>query len=147
MPTPLVGFNEFNTQPLGMIKLLVLMGTHPQQVSIMTNFIVVEAPSAYNVILGRSTLTQARSVMLTHSLVIKFSTPKGTRILKGDQATARSCYVTSLRRGAVPKALTIEDPRGEKDGMSLVEELTQVALDPRSPDRLINIGSLLNSKL
>ena len=75
------------------------------------------------------------------------STPKGTGILKGDQATARSCYITSLRRGTVPEALTIEDPREEKDGMSPIEELTQVALNPGSPDRLVSIGSLLNLKL
>ena len=108
---------------------------------------MVEAPSTYNVILGRPTLNQARAVVSTHSLVIKFLTPKGTEILKGDQATARSFYVTSLHRGTVPKALTVEDPREEKDGMSLVEEHIQVALDPGSPDRLVSIGSLLNPKL
>ena len=113
----------------------------------MTNFIVVEFPSAYNVILRRPTLNRARAVISTHSLVVKFLTPKGTKILKGDQATARSFYVTSLRKGIVPEALTIEDPREERDGMSPVEELTQVALDPRSPDRLVSIGSLLNSEL
>ena len=67
--------------------------------------------------------------------------------MKGDQATARSCYVTSLRNGTMLEALTIEDPREEKDGMSPVEELTQVALDPGSSDRLVSIGSLLNPKL
>ena len=54
--TPLVGFNGLSTQPLGLIELLVLMGTHPQQVPVITNFVVVEAPSAYNVILGRTGL-------------------------------------------------------------------------------------------
>ena len=54
--TPLVGFNGSSTQLLGMIELPVLMGTHPQQVSVITNFVVVEAPSAYNIILGRPTL-------------------------------------------------------------------------------------------
>ena len=113
----------------------------------MANFIVVEAPSTYNVILGRPTLNQARSVVSTHSLIFKFPTPKGTGVLKGDQATARSCYVTSLRRGAVPEALTIEDPREEKDRVSPVKELTQVALDHGSPNCLVSIGSLLNPKL
>ena len=63
--TPLVGFNGSSTQPLGMIELPVLMGTHPQQASVITRFVVVEAPSAYNVILGRPTLNQARAVVST----------------------------------------------------------------------------------
>ena len=49
--TPLMGFNGFSTRPLRMIELPILMGTHPQQASVLTNFVVVEAPSTYNVIL------------------------------------------------------------------------------------------------
>ena len=84
--TPLVEFNGSSSQPLGMIELPVLMGTHPQQVSTITNFVVVEAPSAYNIILGRPTLNQAKSIVSTYSLVVKFSTPQGARILRGNQA-------------------------------------------------------------
>ena len=113
----------------------------------MTNFIVVEALLAYNAILGKPTLNQAKAVVSTHSLIVKFSTPKGTEILKGDQATARTCYVTSLYREAVPEIMTVEDPREKKDGMSPVEELTQVALSPRFLDHLVSIGSLLNPEL
>ena len=113
----------------------------------MTNFIVVEALSAYNIILGRPTLNRTRAVVSTNSLVVKFLTPKRTEILKGNQATARSCYLTSLNRGAVPEALTIEDLREEKDKMSPVEELTQVDLDPGSPNCLVSIRSLLDSEL
>ena len=84
MATSLVGFNGSSTQPLGMIELPVLMGTHPQQASVITNFVVVEVSSAYNVILGRPTLNQARAVVSTYSLIVKFPTPYGTGILRGD---------------------------------------------------------------
>ena len=124
MATPLVKFNESSTQPFGMIERLVLMGIHPQQVSTITNFIVVEASSAYNVILGRPTLNRARAVVSTHSLFIKFLTPKGTKILMGDQATTRSFYITSLRREAMLKTTIVEDVREKKVGVSSVEELT-----------------------
>ena len=67
----------------------------------ITNFIVVEGPSVYNVILGRPTLNQARAVVSTYRLIVKFPTPQGTGILKGDQATARSYYVTSLCKNTV----------------------------------------------
>ena len=55
--------------------------------------------------------------------------------------------ITSLRRGAVPETLAIKDPREEKDRISLVNELTQIALDPESLDFLISIGSLLSPEL
>ena len=87
----------------------------------MTNFIMVETPSVYNVILGSPTLNRARAVVSTHKLVIKFPTPQRIKILKGNQATARSCYVTSLHKGAMPEMLAVENPREEKDRMSLVE--------------------------
>ena len=132
-----------------MIELPVLMGTHPQQASVITRFVVVEAPSAYNVILGRPTLNQARAVVSTYSLVVKFPTPQGTGILRGDQATARSYYVTSLRKNAITKVFGVEeiDPRGDKEGVSPVEELVQIVLDPQEPDRYISIGFLLESGL
>ena len=131
-------------QPLWMIELPVLMGNHPQQASSITNFVVVEAPSAYNVILRRPTLNQAKAVVLTYSLVVKFPTPQGVGILRGDQVTARSWYVTSRHRNAASKTLNVEevDSRKEKEGVSPVEELTHVIIDPRRPDRFVHIASL-----
>ena len=101
-----------------MIELPVLMGTHSQQALVITNFVVVEAPLAYNVILERPTLNQASVVVSTYSLVVKFPTPQGTGILRGDQAAARSCYVTSLRKNVAVEALNMEemDSRGDKEG-------------------------------
>ena len=117
MATLLVNFNGSSTQPLGMIELSVLMGTHPQQVVTMANFIVVESPLAYNVILGRPSLNRIRAVVSTHSLVVKFPTSQGTGTLKGDQVVARSCYATSLRGEIRSETLAIEDLRDKKDGM------------------------------
>ena len=39
------------------------------------------------------------------------------------------------------------DPRGEKEGVSSVEELIQIVLDPQEPDQVVSIGSLLMSGL
>ena len=39
------------------------------------------------------------------------------------------------------------DPRKPKEGISLVEELTQLVLDPQEPDRVVSIGSLLEPGL
>ena len=113
----------------------------------MANFIVAETPSAYNVILGSSSLNRTRAVVSTHDLVIKFPTPHGTGTLKGDQVVARSYYATSLHGEIRLETLTIEDSRDEKDGMSPVEDIVQIVLDPDFPDRLVGIGSLLSPEL
>ena len=83
----------------------------------------------------------------TYNLVFKFLTAQGARVLRGHQATGRSCYVTSLYKDAVSETLAIEDLREEKDWMSPVEELTQIILNPEHSDRLVSIGSLLEPGL
>ena len=113
----------------------------------MANFIVVESPSAYNVIMGRPSLNRIWAVVSTHGLVVKFPTPQGTGTLKGDQVVARSCYATSLRLKIKTETLAIEDPRDERDGMSPVEDIVQIILDPRLPDHLVGIGLLLKHDL
>ena len=47
------------------------------------------------------------------------------------------------------EALHVEeiDPRGEKEGMSSVEELTQLVIDPQEPDWVVSICSLLEPDL
>ena len=113
----------------------------------MVNSIVVESPSAYNVILGRPSLNRIRAVVSTHALAVKFPTPQGTGTLKGDQVVARSCYATSLHREIRTETLAIEDPRDDRDGMIPVEDIVQIILDSRLPDRLVGIGSLLRHDL
>ena len=39
------------------------------------------------------------------------------------------------------------DPRGEKNGVSLIEELIQIVLDPQELDQVVSIGSLLEPGL
>ena len=89
----------------------------------------MEAPSAYNVILGRPSLNRIRAIVSTHALAVKFPTPQITGTLRGDQVVTRSCYATSLRREIRTETLAIEDPRDERDGMTPVKDIVQIVLD------------------
>ncbi|GAV79469.1 LOW QUALITY PROTEIN: hypothetical protein CFOL_v3_22934, partial [Cephalotus follicularis] len=53
--TPLVGFAGETIHPLGSINLSMVAGTAPRQTQVMT-FLVVDTPSPYNAIVGRSGL-------------------------------------------------------------------------------------------
>lgn len=53
---PLIGFTGDTLRPKGMVQLKVTFGTPPRAVEVMIKILVVNAPSAYNAILGWGTL-------------------------------------------------------------------------------------------
>ena len=54
--SPLVSFSGDKVYPKGIATLTVTAGSHPFQVTNRHNFLVVDSPSSYNVIIGRPTL-------------------------------------------------------------------------------------------
>uniref|UniRef100_A0A2N9EWP2 Reverse transcriptase RNase H-like domain-containing protein n=1 Tax=Fagus sylvatica TaxID=28930 RepID=A0A2N9EWP2_FAGSY len=75
-------------------------------------FLVVDCPSAYNVIIGRPTLNKLRAVTSTYHLLVCFPTEHGIGKLKRDQAAARECYFASL--GLETKHQTMAIGEGQK---------------------------------
>ncbi|XP_057744962.1 uncharacterized protein LOC130962814 [Arachis stenosperma] len=60
------------------------------------DYIVVDVSSAYNALLGRTTLNQLTAVVSTPHLCMKFPIPEGIATIKGDQKLSRRCYNESL---------------------------------------------------
>jgi hypothetical protein len=83
-----VGFSGELVLPLGSIELLVMAGTYPKQKAIMVKFLIIDRFSAYNAILGRTTLNDLKAVTLTPHLSMKFPTEEGVSTEKGDQRMA-----------------------------------------------------------
>ena len=73
------------------------MGDYPISVTKMMEFVVVDLPSAYNVLLGRPALVGLGAVSSVRHLAIKFLTSSGIRTLKGDQLVGSKCYSISIR--------------------------------------------------
>ena len=94
--TPLVGFAGTSVYPLGVISLQITTGTYPRQATKKVEFLVVDCPSAYNVIIGHSTLNRLQAITSTYHLLVRFPTENGVEEMKGDQAMARECYLTSV---------------------------------------------------
>lgn len=74
MTVPLVGFSGERVRPVGAITLPVTTGFKPTQATVMTDFIIVDKPSAYNAITGRPTLNTLRAAMSTVHLAMTFPT-------------------------------------------------------------------------
>ncbi|KAJ8437287.1 hypothetical protein Cgig2_006391 [Carnegiea gigantea] len=82
---PILGFGGQEVNPTGVIRLLLCFGEKTMARNLEVDFLVVNVPSAYNVILGRPTLH-------------KYDVDDGSvGMLQGDQQTARECYLASIR--------------------------------------------------
>ena len=74
---PLVSFTGDRIVPRGIITLIVITGTYPAQVTKEIDFLIVDCPSTYNIILGRPALNRLRAVMSTYHLKVKFPITHG----------------------------------------------------------------------
>ncbi|XP_065007888.1 uncharacterized protein LOC135638614 [Musa acuminata AAA Group] len=79
-----IGFTGDSISPLGTIVLPITIGEEPRVKMVMTTFMVVDLPSAYNVILGRPTLNKIQAVVSTYHRTIKFPTSVGVGEARSD---------------------------------------------------------------
>ena len=86
---------------LGSIQLVLTLGDPPCQATTTVRFLIVDAPSAYNVLLGRPSLNAIKAIPSAYHMVIKFPTTNGVGIVREDQRVARECYSTSMKRKTV----------------------------------------------
>ena len=64
-------------------------------------FLIVYAPLAYNVLLGRPFLNAIKAIPSAYHMVIKFPTVNGVGMVQGDQRVARECYSTLMKQKEV----------------------------------------------
>ena len=70
--------------PKGTVTLTVTVGSYPQQLTHQLDFLVVDCPSSYNVIIGRPMLNRWKAVTSTYFLKVMFVTENGVGEVKGD---------------------------------------------------------------
>ena len=82
--SPLVNFSGDRVYPKDIVTLTIRVGTHPGQLTRQLDFLVVDCPSSYNVIIGRPTLNHWKATTSTYCLKVKFLTENGVGKVKGD---------------------------------------------------------------
>ena len=92
----LFSFSGDRVYPRGIVTLTVTVGTYLVQLTRQLNFLVVDCPSSYNVIIGRPTLNKWKAATSTYCLKVKFPTNNGVGEVKEDQVLARECYQAVL---------------------------------------------------
>jgi hypothetical protein len=94
---PLVGFVGEQVQPVGSIELPETAGDYPVTKTIIVEFLLIDRPSAYNAILGRTSLNDLKEITSTSHLKIKFLTERGVGEVRGEQGVARQCYNITMK--------------------------------------------------
>ena len=142
--TPLRGFSGERVLPLGSIQLVLTLGDPPCQATTTTRFLVVDAPSSYNMLLGRPSLNAIKAISSAYHMMIKFPTVNGVGMVRGDQRVARECYSASIKQKTIDNIYLDElDMRDEVlTRPEPLEELEPVLLDNDS-EHLAYIDSKL----
>ena len=83
--------------PMGIIALPITLGEGDHQSTKLVDFLVVDIPSVYNMILGRSSLYNFKAVIFVYYHTMKFSRAGGVGTIKGEQQSVRSCCEVTYR--------------------------------------------------
>ena len=73
----LLGFSGEKVLPLGSVQLVLTLGDPPCQATMTIKFLIVDASSAYNMLLGRPSLNAKRAIPSAYHMVVKFPTENG----------------------------------------------------------------------
>ena len=82
--SPLVNFSGVRVYPRSIVTLTVTVGAQPRQLNCQLDFLVVDCPSSYNVIIGRPTLNRRKAVRSTYCLKVKFPTDNEVGEVRGE---------------------------------------------------------------
>ena len=74
--SPLVSFSGHRVYPRGVVTLTVTVGAQSRQLTHQLDFLMVDCPSSYNVIIGRPTLNRWKAATSTYCLKVKFPIDK-----------------------------------------------------------------------
>ncbi|GKV05103.1 hypothetical protein SLEP1_g17147 [Rubroshorea leprosula] len=163
---PIYGFDNQPVPVEGVITLPIYVGSEQRFRMASVTFLVVKMESAFNAILGRATLCELKAVISQPHLCMKFPTPQGVGVLKGNQKMARACYQDTFKKvelavarasaeGRKPTQLgqqtmsisNIEHrPESVEQKAEPVEPVETMPLNPDVPERTVKIGTKLTKE-
>ncbi|CAL8990140.1 unnamed protein product, partial [Prunus brigantina] len=120
--TPLLSFSGDLVQPVGSISLPIAFGVAPRKTMTYDQFLIVDCPTAYNVIIRRTALTRVKAHLSPHMLLMKFPTCNGTGAVRGDQLNARTCYATALKSVATKPPVEAMSVQGIPNGRGPIDD-------------------------
>ena len=120
----------------GSIELAVSFGEESMRTTTMSNFMMVKGRSYYNAIIGRPTFVAMKAVTSIYHICLKFPTPRGVRVMRGNQYETRMYYTTSVRSDPTDskgKRIAGEAELSREETFTIGVAEIQYKLDPRLP--------------
>jgi len=94
---PILGFGGQQVNPMGMIWLPLQFGDKIKALNLEVDFLIVDVPTTYNIILVRQTLHKVKAIIASYLLHLQFEADDGSiGKLQGDQRMVRECYLVSI---------------------------------------------------
>ncbi|XP_073128909.1 uncharacterized protein [Henckelia pumila] len=137
--TSLFGFTDHAIRPTGLINLPLTLGKDFTSKTRIVSFIIVDAPSAYNVILGRPAMTTFMVVASALYQKIKFHVGNEVGEVQGDQKISRKCYVEEVQIEQKAVKINHGDQPGPvgRERVNLLEEDTPLNAEEECEEFLI----------
>jgi len=125
----LYGFAGNEVEVHGYIELSTTFTDNLSSRTTHIRYLVVDAPSAYNILLGSSALNRLGAVPSTKHMKVKFPSLEGTVItIVSDQGEAKKCYENSLKTKGRIFSVTSRPPR--EDGVTREEIIRENRPEP-----------------
>ncbi|XP_052177535.1 uncharacterized protein LOC127791591 [Diospyros lotus] len=159
---PLFGFTGDAVVPMGRVKLPFTIGGEGREATALAEFLIIDYPSAYNVVLGRPVMNELDMVTSTRALTVKFPTTNETGCVRGEQHLARRCYEDAVKMGTRGKKVNVVTEGAQRpssrSGVSYdldprevdcdkatgpVEELEEVPISEVDAERCLKLGKNL----
>ena len=83
-PNPIYGFTSDSMVLVGMITLPLKVGEYPREYCVMADFLVIDQPLAFNVVLGRPSLRALKAITSIYHLLMKFPNPNRVGQVRGN---------------------------------------------------------------
>jgi len=111
----LYGFNGSSTQPWGYVELLVTFNEKEAKKTIRIPFLVIDCPSLYNCIIGRTELAHLGAACSTAHLKLKYHAKNGIiASLNGDIEATKRCFLQANKtRNSFPNPAKLPTTRGK----------------------------------
>lgn len=98
LKSTLVGFSVEQVQVLGHLSVMTIYESGSNTKGIKVRYLIVNASSPYNIIIGRLTFNILEAVLSTFYLTMKYPIDGGhVKTIKDDQRLARKCYKDNLK--------------------------------------------------
>ncbi|PON70959.1 hypothetical protein PanWU01x14_076690 [Parasponia andersonii] len=110
---PLFAFDSTKVSPLGVVTLKVCVAER----CLDLDFVFIDCPSSFNVIMGRGWIHAMHGVASTLHLVLRYQSKDSTYTIdiKGNQASVRKYFSTALKGPGTSKNVPTRDEEQSKD--------------------------------